>query len=428
MSDTLLNILRGLLGIFVFVIIAYFLSTNKKKINWKLVLYGLVFQFILAFLILKVPVVYDFFNLISQLFVKVYQFSLEGSKFLFGDIPVKPELFGFGFAFRILPSIIFFSALSALFYYLKIIPVLVDFFAKMLRKVMNISGAESLAVAANIFLGHTESPLVIKPFLSKMSKSELHTVVTGGFATITGAVLAALVGILGGDDPLLQEYYATHFLTASVISAPAAIIISKIIIPETVLVDEQAILSNKDRATNIFDSITNGTFDGLQLAINVAGMLLVFISLIAFLNFLLSDIIGHYTGLNSILPGQKGFSMDFIFGIIGAPISWLMGINWSDSFVTGQLIGQKTVFNEIFAYSSLNDMIASGELTNKRSILIISYGLCGFANFGSIGIMIGAIGTLAPNKKSEVASICLRALVSGSLACFITACMAGILE
>jgi CNT family concentrative nucleoside transporter len=421
-----MELLRGLFGIFVFILICFLLSENKKSINWKLVIYGFGLQFVLAFAILKVEFVNDLFGYIAKLFEAAYNVSTEGSAFLFGDKLVRENAMGFIFAFRIIPTIIFFSALSSILYYLKILPLFVKIFSKLLQKVLNVTGAESLSAAANVFLGHTEAPLVVKPYIPKMSRSELHTLITGGFATITGAVLAALLGILASDDPSLREYYAKHFLTASVISAPAALVISKILVPETEdISDKYDAKLEESEKRNIFDVAASGTFDGLKLGVNVAAMILVFLSLIGLINIILSGGIGEFSGLNASIGTD--FSLQYIFGLVSAPFAWLMGIDSNDIFVCGQLIGEKTVFNEFVSYSSLSEHIQNGTLTNPRSILIISYGLCGFANFGSIGIMIAAIGTLAPKRKSETAELSVKALIAGSIACFITACIAGML-
>jgi CNT family concentrative nucleoside transporter len=420
--------IRALFGIIVFLLLAFILSENKKKINWKLVINGLFFQVIIAILILKVPFINDFFTFIASIFEKAYQVSLEGSSFIFGDDLVKNNKLGFIFAFRILPTIIFFSAISSLLYYLKVLPFIVGLFSKIMQKLLKITGAESLSVAANIFLGHTEAPLIVKPYIANMTRSELNTLITGGFATITGAVLAALIGIMGGDDPELRTFYAKHFLVASIISAPAAIIISKIIVPETEDISSKNEANIEgDKSENVFDALANGTFDGLKLSLNVAAMIIVFLSIIALLNIFLHDIIGDYTKINESIAYSNGLSLEYIFGIIASPFAWLMGIDWNDAILCGQLIGEKTVFNEFVAYSSLNEMMVNNLLVDKRSIIIISYGICGFANFGSIGIMIGAISTLAPSRKSETAILSIKALIGGSFACFITACIAGVL-
>lgn len=421
-----INILRSILGLAAFLIMAYLFSTRRKQVNFKQVGIGLLLQFILAWAVLKMPYVDQAFYYVAQFFVKIYQFSLEGSAFLFGDL-VRAESFGFIFAFRVLPAVIFFSALSSLLFHLRILPFIVAGFSKWMQKLMGLSGAESLSVAANIFLGHTEAPLLVKAYIPKMTSSELHTLITGGFASITGAVLAALVGILGQGDAEKEAFFATHFLMASVISAPAAIVFSKIILPET------ADLSQKKEAQyikksdgNAFDAITSGSLEGLKLAANIGAILLVFVSLISMINYFLAEFIGESLGINQWIPQEEGLSLGYIFRYLGAPFAWLIGIPTADLMEAGQLIGEKTFFNEIYAYSSLSDLLAAGSLESERSALLIAYGICGFANFGSIGIMIGAINTLAPSRRAEAIRLSILALLSGSLACFSTACIAGI--
>ncbi len=425
--DTFLNISRGLLGLIFFVFVSWLLSRDKKRINWKLVGGGLVLQFLLAVVLLKVPFVFEMFYFLSNQFVTLFKFSDIGAEFLFGNLITDEKTFGFIFAFRILPTIIFFAALSSMLYYMRILPLLVNLFSKLLRKFMGISGPESLASAGNIFLGHVESPLLIRPYIEKMSKSELHTVITAGFATLTGGIMAALVGILSKENPGSESFYAVHFITASIISAPSAIVMSKIIIPETDVANlSDTCKIEKDKSVNIFDALSNGTFEGVKIALNVGAILLVIISLISLINWLLGDFIGEYTGLN-IAIGQE-FSMEYIFGILFSPLAWIMGIDWQFAIDSGMLIGQKTVFNEIIAYSSMHEMIIAGTLSDERTIIILSYALCGFANFGTVGIMIGGLGTLAPSRKSDTARLSISALVAGSFACFITACIAGILN
>lgn len=421
-----LEILRGFIGLLAFLLIAFLLSENKKKIDWKIVTYGVIFQIILAYLILEVEFVNQIFGYIAKLFEAAYNVATEGSAFIFGERLVKNNEMGFIFAFRIIPTIIFFSALSSLLYYLKILPFIVKLFSKLMQKIMNLTGAESLSAASNIFLGHTEAPLVVKPYIPKMTRSELHTLIVGGFATITGSVLAALLGVLASNDPVMREFWAKHFLTASVISAPAAVVISKIIVPETEDISKrkEANIEKSDKK-GIFDSITSGTFDGLKLGVNVAAMIIVFLSLIGLINIILNNGIGVNTGLNDAIG--KDFTMEYIFGLISFPFAWLMGIDYQDAFLCGQLIGEKTVFNEFVAFSSLNSMLESNMLSNPKSSIIISYGLCGFANFGSIGIMIGAIATLAPKRKIETAKLSIKALIAGSIACFMTATIAGMI-
>lgn len=406
--------------------ICYLFSNNRKYINWSLVAKGVLLQIVIAFALIKLPLLFEVFEAIASVFVIVFKFANEGTEFLFGKMATDQETFGFIFAFRILPPIIFFSALFSLLYYLKVLPFIIQSFAGMLKRTFGVTSAESLAAAANIFLGHTEAPLLIRPYLNSMSGSELHCLVTGGLATISGAVLSAAVGLLGGNDPAMQQYYATHFLTASIISAPAAIVAAKILYPETKEIDPNKIAEIQPRkASNAFDAIANGTFDGMRLAVNVGAMLLVFISLIEMLNYLLGDIIGEPLGINAFLG--EDLSLEYIFGVVFSPVAWIIGIDVDDIFVVGRLLGEKTAINEFYAYISMNELIAEGALTNEKSILISSYALCGFANFGSIGIMIGAIAALAPDRKSEIAGMVIRALLAGTIATLMTGSVAGML-
>jgi len=428
LSGVLINILQGVFGLIFFIAIAYLFSVNKKEVKWSLVARGLVLQIIIAVLLLKVPFFFEIFNYISGFFVMIFNFANKGAEFLFGKIATDNEMFGFIFALRVLPAIIFFSALSSLLYHWGILQKVVKVFAILMQKSLKITGAESLAASANIFLGHTEAPLVVRPYLANMTRSELHCLITGGLSTISGAVLAAAVGMLGGDSIERQQFFATQFLTASIISAPAAIVFSKILFPESEDITGKDKADIKiDKAVNMFDALANGAFDGLKLALNVATMLLVFVSLIALLNYLLSDVIGFHTGLNELIVSEKGLTLEYILGIIFAPIAWIMGISSDEIMQAGQLLGEKTVINEFYAYVSMEGLISSGALSNERNIIILTYALCGFANFGSIGIMIGAISALEPSRKTDVAKLVLRALLGGTLACFMTAVIAGLI-
>jgi CNT family concentrative nucleoside transporter len=424
--DVIITILRSLLGFTVLIAISYLFSNNRKLINWALVAKGIMLQILIAFILIKVPIVFDVFEWVASVFVSLITFANKGTDFLFGSLSSDQETFGFIFAFRVLPPILFFSALFSLLYYFRVLPVIIQSIAIGLKKAFGVSSAESLAAAANIFIGHTEAPLLIKPYLKTMTPSELFCLLTGGLATITGAVLAAATGLLGGGDPEKMHFYATHFLTASIISAPAAIVAAKIIFPETEPIDIGKIAKiEAPKSENAFDAIANGTFDGLKLTFNVAALLLVFISLIALINFILGDIIGQPTGLNEILGDD--LSLEYIFGIAFAPVAWIIGIDAEDVMIVGRLLGEKTAINEFYAYISMNTLINDGLLTNNKSILISSYALCGFANFGSIGIMIGAISSLAPERKGEVAGMSIRALFAGTIACLMTGCVAGLL-
>lgn len=427
-SFTWEGFLRGMIGIVALIITAFLLSKNKSKINWLLVIKGVLLQVILAFLILKVPFIEGIFDFISKGFVKVIQMAHEGAFFVFSSV-VTGEMnpIAMNFVTWVLPSVIFFSALTSLFYYWGILQKIVYAMAWVMKRVMNISGAESVSAAGNVFLGQTEAPLLVKPYLDKMTNSEMLCLMTGGMATIAGGVLAAYIGFLGGDDPQLQVFFAKHLLTASLMSAPAAIIFSKIILPETEQVNTNLSVPKEKLGVNALEAIANGTTDGLKLAANVAAMLIVFISLIALANYGISKI-GHYTGLNEIIAGSSGIynelSFQYLLGNLLAPFAWLMGVPWQDAMIIGQLIGEKTIINEFVAYPHLAEL--QDEITQK-SLIIGTYVLCGFSNFSSIGIQVGGIGALAPNKKSTLAKYGLLAMIGGTLTCMLTATLVGML-
>jgi CNT family concentrative nucleoside transporter len=330
----------------------------------------------------------------------------------------------------VLPTIIFFSALTSLFYYLGILQRVVYVFAWVMKKIMNLSGAESLAAAGNIFLGQTESPLLIKPYLSKMTRSEIMCLMTGGMATIAGGVLASYINFLGGDDPVQRLLFAKHLLTASVMSAPAAVVAAKILVPETEEFNKSMEIPKEKMGSNVLEAVANGTTEGIKLAVNVAGMLLVFIAIIYFLNYIMQDVIGHYSGLNEVVAANtayKGFSLQFIIGYSCAPIAWLMGVPSEDIVYVGQLLGEKTIFNEFYAYTTLGSLKSAGAFVSEKSIIMATYMLCGFSNFASIGIQIGGIGSLAPDKKGLLSQLGMRALIGGTVACLMTAVLVGML-
>jgi CNT family concentrative nucleoside transporter len=423
--------MRALLGIAVLTLIAWALSSKRKQINWRTVGGAFALQFILAILILKTPGVDRGFDFIAKGFVKVISFTDYGSDFLFNSWKLEGKVDEglFNFAFRILPTIIFFSALSALMYYYGLLQKVVWGFAWLMRKTLRLSGAESLAAAGNVFLGQTESPLLVRPFLGKMSKSEIMCLMTGGMATIAGGVLASYVQFLGGDSPEEQALFAKHLLAASIMSAPAAIAAAKILIPETEKIDDTMQLAGGKGADNALEAIANGTSDGLRLAVNVGAMLLVFTALIYFGNYLIFKL-AEPTGLNSWIaahtPYDK-FSFEFIVGYLGAPIAWLIGVSAEDALLVGQLLGEKTILNEFYAYKTLGDMKGAGSFANSKSVIIATYILCGFANFASIGIQIGGIGSLIPDRKGLLSALGMRALIGGALACLYTAAIAGML-
>lgn len=434
-----MDILRGLIGIIFLVAVAWVFSSDRKNIAWPLVIKGLALQIILAVLILKVPFVEVIFDYLSRGFVKVISFTDFGSDFLFRsfvDGQVSSGLYNF--AFRILPTIVFFSALTALLYYLGVLQFIVYIFAWIMRYTLKLSGAESLAAAGNIFLGQTESPLLIRPYLDKMTKSEIMCLMTGGMATIAGGVLASYINFLGGDDSVQQVLFAKHLLTASIMSAPAAIVAAKILIPEKEAYNEDMHISKDNLGSNVLEAIANGTSDGLKLAVNVGAMLLVFTAFIYMGNWILGDVIGGLTGANDWVAAHTSYdklSFQFILGYIGAPVAWLIGVNSDDIVLVGQLLGEKTILNEFYAYVTLGNlkdpsMNGNGEFgafAHQKSVVMATYILCGFANFASIGIQIGGIGALIPSRKGLLSQLGVRALIGGTLACLFTAAIVGML-
>lgn len=429
---TLNGLLRGILGITFLLSICYVLSSNRRKINWRLVASGLAMQIVFAILVLKVDFVAAVFNFISLKAVQFLNFSEAGAEFLFGGLVSDTDTFGYIFSFKVLPTIVFFSAFTSLLYYMGVLQKIVKAFAWVMSKTMQLSGAESLAAAANIFIGQTEAPLVVKPYLDRMTKSEMLCLMVGGMATIAGGVLAAFIAFLGGDSQAEQVIFAKHLLTASIMSAPAAIIIAKMLYPETEQVDKTLDVSKDKIGSNVLDAISRGTTDGLKLAINVGAMLLVFTAIMAVCNWITMDWIGAPTGLNDKIIASTGgaydgLTMQYILGNLFAPVAWIIGVPAEDMVMVGQLLGEKTILNEFFAYASLSDLKSSGALTNYRSIVIATYALCGFANFASIGIQIGGIGVLAPSQRKTLARFGIKALIGGTVAALLTATIAGML-
>jgi len=453
------SLLRGVLGIFSLLLIAFLFSRNRKGIDWKLVSKGLGIQIIFAILIVKGKElkelsaiffnnIFEFFgstlhvdgipfdifeNLIKFLglvFVKIISFTQDGTMFLFKSFEtgtIESPLINF--VVMILPTVIFFSALTSLFYYWRIIPKIVYVFAWLMKSSMGLSGPESVAAAGNIFLGQTESPLLVKPYLDKMTMSEMMCLMSGGMATIAGGVLAAYIGFLGGDDPVQQIMFAKHLLAASVMSAPAAVVAAKILLPEKEKFETKLEVAKSDMGSNALEAISKGTTDGVRLAVNVGAMLLVFIGLMSMANFILFKV-GDWTTLNTLIENNTHYSelsFNMILGYIGAPIAWLMGVCREDMFLVGQLLGEKTVLNEFVGYMSLGEMKSNGLFKEEKSIIIATYILCGFANFASIGIQIGGIGALAPKRKGDLASLGFLALIGGTLASLFTAVIVGML-
>ncbi len=424
------NLFRGLLGMITLIAIAYVFSTNRRAVSWKVVGIGLAFQLLLAFSILQVPPVQYFFEVVGRIFVLILDFTKAGTDFLFAGF-LDTSRYGYIFAFQVLPTIIFFSALTSLLFYLGVIQKIVYALAWVMTKAMRLSGAESLSVAGNIFLGQTESPLLIKAYLEKMTRSEILLVMAGGMATMAGGVLAAYISFLGGDDPVQRLIFAKHLLAASIMAAPGAVVISKILVPQTESIDSSVHISKDRIGNNILDSISNGTTQGLKLAANVAAMLLVFISFIAMFNFVVGKV-GAWTTLNesvaSLTNGQYDrLSLQFMLGYTFAPVMWLIGISGPDITLAGRLLGEKVIMTEFIGYVSLAELKDAGAFADPKSIIMATYMLCGFANFASIGIQIGGIGSLAPGKRVLLSQFGIRALLAGTLAALMSATIVGII-
>jgi len=425
------SLFRGLIGMAVLILIAYLFSNNKKAINWKSAAIGLAIQLILAIAVLKIEFVQKIFEFFGKIFVKTLDFTLEGSRFLLGDM-VNVESFGYVFLFQVLPTIIFFSALTSVLFYLGIIQKVVKALAWSLSKLLNISGAESLSVAGNIFLGQTEAPLMIKAYLEKMSKSEILLVMIGGMATVAGGVLAAYIGFLGGEDEILKLFYAKHLLTASVMAAPGAIVISKILYPQQESINKNLSVSQEKIGSNLLDAISNGTTEGLKLAANVGAMLLVFIAFIAMINFGFEKV-GSFANLNQWIDSNTPYqflSIEFILGYIFSPLMWIIGVAKEDIALMGQLLGIKLAASEFIGYmqlAELKDISSLIHLKYNKSIIMATYMLCGFANFASIGIQIGGIGSLAPGQRTNLSKFGLLAVIGGTLASLLSATIAGMI-
>lgn len=427
---TLTGLLRGLLGMITLIAVAWLFSADRRAVSWKIVGIGLLIQVTLALSILHVAPVRAVFEFVGQIFVKILDFTKAGSEFLLGGL-MDANTYGFIFAFQVLPTIIFFSALTSLLFYMGVIQKIVYGLAWLMTKALKLSGAESLSVAGNIFLGQTESPLMIKAYLEKMNRSEILLVMIGGMATLAGGVLAAYISFLGGTDPVQRLLFAKHLLAASVMAAPGAVIISKILVPQKEPINSTIEITKDKVGSNVLDAISNGTTEGLKLAVNVAAMLLVFIAFIAFANFILIKL-GGWFNLNPLIEsatnGQyRELSLQVLLGYLFAPLMWLIGVSSSDILMLGQLLGEKVIMTEFIGYVSLADLKETARLTNPKSIIMATYMLCGFANFASIGIQIGGIGSLAPGKRVLLSEFGMRALLGGTLASLLSATIIGII-
>ena len=422
---------RGISGIFILLLFAYLLSNNKSKIQWKTVFIGLSLQILIAISVLKISIIKSIFETIGVFFVKLLEYTGSGIEMLFGEL-ADTSKYGFIFVFQALPIIIFFSALTSILYYFNIIQKIVKLFAVVLTKLLNISGSESLSVAGNIFLGQTEAPLLIKGYLNKMNRSEIFLVMVGGMATVAGSVLGAYIGFLGGDDPILKLEFAKSLLAASVMAAPGAIVISKIIYPQTENIVSEIDISNVSIGDNFLSSISAGTSEGIKMAVNVGAMLLVFLALIAMINGGLSGL-GNLFGINSWIENNTiydSFSIEFLLGYLFAPLMWLIGVAKEDITIMGQLLGIKLVASEFVGYTQLVDLknINSNiHFTYQKSVIMATYMLCGFANFASIGIQIGGIGIIAPKRRKMLTELGLKAMIAGTIVSLISASIAGII-
>jgi len=418
----MLDSIHGLLGIALILLLGWGLSDLRRAVAWRTIVVGMVLQVALAILVLWVPAGQWFFNALGRGFVVLIGFTQAGSEFVFGPL-VDLDNIGFVFAFQVLPTIIFFSALMACLYHLGLMQKVVELMARVMMRLMRVSGSESLATAANVFVGQTEAPLVVRPFISGMTRSELFALMTGGMATIAGGVMAAYVMLLGGSDPATQAYFAKHLISASIMAAPASLVMAKLIIPER----EASLTLGRVRSTlersyvNLIEAAAGGAGEGLKLALNVGAMLLAFLALIAMINWPLNWF-GEITGLQAVI-GQP-LDLALLLGWVCAPLAFLIGVPWDESVMVGSLIGTKIVANEFVAYVALNDM---REALSDRSLLIATYALCGFANFASIAIQLGGIGSLAPERRPDLARLGLKAVAAGALVSLLNAAWAGLL-
>lgn len=428
---SLISLSRGVFGMFFLIFIAYLFSNNRKAIAWKTVGIGLIIQVFIAIGVLKINFVKGVFETIGGFFIKVLEYTGEGTKMLLGEFG-NTETYGFIFVFQALPVIIFFSALSSILYYFGIIQKLVGFLAWGLTKIFKVSGAESLSVAGNIFLGQTEAPLLIKAYLEKMNRSEIFLVMVGGMSTVAGSVLGAYIGFLGGDDPIMQLEFAKSLLAASVMAAPGAIVIAKIIYPQTEQIKTDICISNDRIGSNLLSAISIGTGEGIKMAVNVAAMLLVFIALIAMVSSIFTGI-GDLIGINNWIASNtpyESFSIEFLLGYLFAPLMWIIGVATEDVALMGQLLGVKIVASEFVGYTQLVDLKNSMSPTHfsyQKSVIMATYMLCGFANFASIGIQIGGIGIIAPKIRKLLTELGFKAMVAGSIVSLMSATIAGII-
>lgn len=427
----LISLLRGILGIITILAIAYALSYDRKRIDWRLVGGGLLMQIVFALAVLYVPFIGGLLEGLGKIFVKLMDFTDAGLSFLLGPYASKSN--GFSFLIHSLPIVIFFSALVSMFYHWGIIQRVVGAFSWLLRKFMNISGSEGLVASGNIFMGMTESPVLIKNYLPTMNRSEIFLVMVSGMGTIAGSVMGTYIGMLGGTDPASKVLFAKHLLSASVMAVPGSIVLAKMLCPQTEKATDQiASFEKEGKNANILDAISSGTMTGVKLMTNIAAMLLVFISLVALANYITEDVIGRYTGLNEWIvkftdSKSTGLTFQFILGLVTAPFMWLIGVPGPDIMLVGSLLGQKTILNEFVAYFQLQEWKDAGLFVSEKSVLMSTYILCGFANISSIGILLGGLGVLAPEKRGLISRIGLLAMVGGALVSVLSATIIGMI-
>lgn len=422
---------RGLLGVLCIVLFGFLISRDKKHINWRLLATGIIIHMAVAFMMFQVPVVRSGVEAIASFFIKVIDFSDHGAAFLFGSLVTDHKSFGFIFAFHVLPTVIFFSAISSLLYYFGILPAVVKGFAWLLSRSLKISGTECTAAAANIFLDQTSSPMLIKPYLAKMGKQEIFSVMVMGMSTIAGSVMMGYVAILAGDDPQLRLLYTSHFLTASILAAPAGLTLARLVYPKPGIVDNSIQIHKEEIGTNAMDALARGTAEGLQVAMIIGAVLIVFTSLIAMGDWALEQGLGSLLGINewiaSVSEGRySGLNLKAITGVLFAPVAWIIGIDTTSIFQVGELIGEKIVLNEFIAYSSLGRVIHEGVLPNMRTTILALYALCGFANLTSMGVQVSAFSALAPEQKAVVSRLAPLVVVVGSMTSLLSASVIGI--
>lgn len=424
------SIVRGIIGMLSIVFIAWLFSNNRSAISWRLVGVGLAIQVVMAICILHISVFRIGFEYAGKAVTQLLEFTKAGSEFLFGDF-MNVSSYGFIFALQILPTVIFFSAITSVLFYLGIIQKVVHVLAWLMTKAFKLSGAESLSVAGNIFLGQTEAPLLIKAYLDKMTKSEILLLMTGGMATVAGSVLVAYISFLGGDDPAQRLLFAKHLLAASIMAAPGAVVVSKILYPQTRKIDTNVTVSKMDTGNNLLNALTTGTSEGLKLALNIGAVLLVFFAFLAMINFLLLNV-GEIGNLNQTIASfsngnYNALSLEFILGYVFAPLMWLIGVATEDITLVGRLLGEKIIASEFVGYESLASLKNMGAFASTKSIIMATYMLCGFANFASIGVQIGGIGSLSPRQKVTLSKLGFVALLGGTLASLLSATIVGMI-